>query len=440
MAKNSSSTNKLPTIKFEDDDVVRSSLDDNSTVISGSQMTDTSTIHTQQPTRLDRLLRSSLADSGYLSEKKKEQNYSSTEDETTLYDEEIEDPYRWVILFSAFLAQAISVMQEYFDREVFKGSVDTTELSFVGTIGFSFCGLMGPVTPFILSMFGARWVLFFGTLLLSSGLVLASFATQVWQLYITQSFMHGMGGALLYIVSMSIAPQWFIKRKGLAMGIMASGSGVGGLIMPIVITSLNESLGGAWCYRIIGIVNFVVSLLATLLLKEKPSTVPKKKLNFNAILDFSVCKDPKFVIWCIAGNLSIMAYYIPVFYLPTHATKIGLSPTQGSALVAVFSAINVFGRIFSGYLGDHVGVVNWSMTPITAEITGMEKYSSGICLYLFFMTGARFGPSLVGAIQLATDKNSFFSQQMFTGLALVLSSFVTVYLKYQLQPKMFAKV
>lgn len=58
---------------------------------------------------VDRLLRSSLADSGYLSEKKKEQNYSPTEDETTLYDEEIEDPYRWVILFSAFLAQAISV-------------------------------------------------------------------------------------------------------------------------------------------------------------------------------------------------------------------------------------------------------------------------------------------------------------------------------------------
>lgn len=80
------------------------------------------------------------------------------------------------------------------------------------------------------------------------------------------------------------------------------------------------------------------------------------------------------------------------------------------------------------------------MAPITAEITGTEKYSSGICLYLFFMTGARFGPSLVGAIQLATDKNSFFSQQMFTGLALVLSSFVIVYLKYQLQPKMFAKV
>jgi MFS family permease len=92
-------------------------------------------------------------------------------------------------------------MQDYFDRQVFRGTVDSTELSFVGTIGFAFCGLMGPVTPFFMSLVGARWVLFFGTVLISAGLILASFSTQVWQLYITQSVMHGMGAALLYIVS-----------------------------------------------------------------------------------------------------------------------------------------------------------------------------------------------------------------------------------------------
>jgi MFS family permease len=92
-------------------------------------------------------------------------------------------------------------MQDYFDRQVFKGSVDVTELSFVGTIGFAFCGLMGPITPFFMSLVGARWVLFFGTVLISAGLILASFSTQVWHLYITQSVMHGMGAALLYIVS-----------------------------------------------------------------------------------------------------------------------------------------------------------------------------------------------------------------------------------------------
>ncbi|CAO3655571.1 unnamed protein product [Mucor hiemalis] len=469
---------RLPKIVFEED--TRQSSD-TSTIHSGSQMTDTSTIHTQQPTRLDRLLRSStLSDSGYISEKKKQPTTTEEDDERTLFEEE-EDPYRWVILFSGFLAQAISVMQDYFDREVFKGSVDSTQLSFVGTLGFAFCGLMGPITPFFMSLVGARWVLFFGTVLITAGLVLASFSQQVWQLYITQSVMHGIGSALLYIVSMSISPQWFIKRRGFAMGVMVSGSGVGGLIMPFVMTSLNESLGGVWCYRVLGIITFVISMSATLLLREKPGAQKAKKTQLKEIVDLSVCKDKKFIIWCIAGNLSMMSYFIPAFYLPSHATKIGLLPSQGSLLVAIFSAVNVVGRIMSGYLGDYIGVVNvdiiflficglsslfvWTfansfitlvifiviygfmsgavfslLAPITAQITGMEKYPSGICLYLFFMTAARFGPSLAGAIQTATNKHSFFSQQMFTGLAFILSAFVTVYLKYQLQPKMFAKV
>lgn len=147
---------------------------------------------------------------------------------------------------------------------------------------------------------------------------------------------------------MSISPQWFIKRRGFAMGIMVSGSGIGGLIMPFVMIHLNETLGGAWCYRVLGIATFVVSLLATLLLREKPGLQNTKKTQLSEIIDLSICKDIKFVIWCIAGNLSMISYFIPAFYLPSHATKIGLSPSQGSVLVAVFSAVNVIGRILSG--------------------------------------------------------------------------------------------
>ncbi|KAI7902572.1 major facilitator superfamily domain-containing protein [Cokeromyces recurvatus] len=466
---------------FEEDIYMKSSIYDNSTIVMDSHLTDASTVSTLKPSQsiVSRLLR--RVDFEYY---KKSKN-----NEKAYYKDNEEDPYRWVILVSGFLAQAISmctlsswgVMQDYFDRKIFKGSMDATELSFVGTIGFAFCGLMGPITPFFISLLGTRWVLFFGTILISAGLILASFSTKVWHLYITQSVMHGIGAALLYIVSMSISPQWFIKRRGLAMGIMVSGSGVGGLIMPFVMTALNESLGGAWCYRVLGIISFVISMLATLLLKENPYTSTSTKTKLKEIVDLNICKDPKFIIWCLAGNLSMLSYFIPAFYLPSHATKIGLLPAQGSILVAIFSAVNVIGRIISGYLGDHIGVVNiniiflfisglsslliWTfansfatlmifiiiygfmsgtvfslLAPITAEITGMEKYPSGICLYLFFMTAARFGPTLAGAIQTATDKHSFFTYQMFTGMAFVLSAVVNMFLKYQLKPSVFAKI
>lgn len=87
-------------------------------------------------------------------------------------------------------------------------------------------------------------------------------------------------------------------------------------------------------------------------------------------------------------------------------------------------------------------VAYWVFTvaPITATITGMDRYPSGISLYLFSLTAARLGPSMAGAIQTATDKNSFFAQQMFTGLAFVFSAIVTVYLKFKLKPGVFVKI
>lgn len=83
-------------------------------------------------------------------------------------------------------------------------------------------------------------------------------------------------------------------------------------------------------------------------MREKPSMPNTKKVQLKEIIDLSICKDHKFIIWCIAGNLSMLSYFVPAFFLPSHATKIGLSPNQGSILVAVFSAVNVLGRIISG--------------------------------------------------------------------------------------------
>lgn len=118
MRDSTSSSNipKLPNINFENDPEDSGlSLDDSSTVLSASQISNASTIHSQQPTRLERLLQTgSLSDSGYISEKKKEEKLYSVSEDYTLTDqqdedEEEEDPYRWVILFGGFLAQAISM-------------------------------------------------------------------------------------------------------------------------------------------------------------------------------------------------------------------------------------------------------------------------------------------------------------------------------------------
>lgn len=45
---------------------------------------------------------------------------------------------------------------------------------------------------------------------------------------------------------MSVAPTYFTRKRGMALGIISSGSGIGGLIIPFIMTPINRSLGAGW--------------------------------------------------------------------------------------------------------------------------------------------------------------------------------------------------
>ena len=72
------------------------------------------------------------------------------------------------------------------------------------------------------------------------GLIAASFANRVSDLIITQGAIYGLGGALLYNPFVFYLDEWFIVRKGLAFGILWAGTGIGGMVVPVV---LEWSLG-----------------------------------------------------------------------------------------------------------------------------------------------------------------------------------------------------
>lgn len=143
------------------------------------------------------------------------------------------------------------------------------------------------------------------------------------------------------------------------------------------------------------------------------------------ILFLFICGLSSLFVWTFANSFTTLLIFIVIY---------------GFMSGAVFSLRNIHIPFDVFFFHLLIKRFLFLVAPITAAITGMEKYPSGVCLYLFFMTAARFGPSFAGAIQTATDKHSFFSQQMVTGLAFILSAFVTVILKYKMEPKMFAKI
>lgn len=118
---------------------------------------------------------------------------------------------------------------------------------------------------------------------------------------------------------MGIVPQWFDKRRGLALGLAASGSGIGGLIMPFIMNALLQKFGQGWTYRIIGFICLVLGSFATFLVREKYPSTGRKKLS--DIVQWSVLKDSNLVLWCVAATVTLFGYLIPFFYLPGKLIK-----------------------------------------------------------------------------------------------------------------------
>ncbi|KAL9552549.1 hypothetical protein MBANPS3_003712 [Mucor bainieri] len=395
--------------------------------------------------------------------------------------------YGWLVVLGAFAVQITSfgvvssVMQDHFHQHMFADNPKAlVDLSFVGTLALVFINGSSPIVQYFVARFGLRPVMIVGTLFITIALEMAGFASQIWHLYLTQGILFGVGASCMYGTVMAVTPQWFTKNRGVALGIVAGGSGIGGLVVPFIVTPLNRNLGPGWTYRILGFICLFCDIIACIFVKER-IVRKKEKKHFSQIIDFSVLKNVNFLIFSVASDIGLFGYFVPFFFLPANATYLGLSDSQGSSLIAVCSAMNFLGRLAAGAFADRAGRINsnitftlltaisclliWTfafdygslmgfaavfgfgcgsyfalMSPIAASLLGMEKFPSGLSLLLFLNMIPVFGSNIASAIETGVSSAPFFSYKMFAGVAWLIGAILLIFLKFKINRNPFVKI
>ncbi|KAJ9075310.1 hypothetical protein DSO57_1037301 [Entomophthora muscae] len=272
--------------------------------------------------------------------------------------EKKEGGYGWVIVFASFMIHFIMYgvqygygvyLARYLDHE-FQGASRTT-LALVGSTGISLIATLGIATGWLADRFGYRNMAVLGSCIFASGYVLASFATEVWQLVLSQGVIVGIGSSLAFVPAVSIVSQWFDRRRGFATGICVAGSGIGGLFFSLVSQVLIEKLGVRWALRITALVSLVVGVGCGLLLKER--VVPSRRR-----VDLGLFRQAKFFILFIGGFISSLGIMVPFFVMPLYVNSFGMSSSQGALLVGILNGGNAIGRVLLGLAADKVGRIN----------------------------------------------------------------------------------
>jgi MFS family permease len=139
----------------------------------------------------------------------------------------------------------------------------------LGTIAF---GLPSPLVGMTVSRFGARRNLIIGNLVGAIGLACMFFAQDVWHVYFFY-ILAGVGCCFGGVIpATSVASNWFIKKRSLAIGVIMACAALGGFIFPLLATSLMTSIGWRMAWVVLaGILFLIGSLLGSLVLvRNKP--------------------------------------------------------------------------------------------------------------------------------------------------------------------------
>ncbi|KAJ5964101.1 uncharacterized protein N7479_003977 [Penicillium vulpinum] len=299
--------------------------------------------------------------------------------------------------------------QTYYERELLSGTSSST-IAWIGSLQSFLLMMVGVITGPMFDAGYFRPLIIFATFLMPFGLMMTSLATQYWQLILSQGLCMGLAAGCLFVPSVAILPQYFRRKRGLANGLAASGSSIGGVVYPIMLDQLEKKVGFPWATRALGFVCFGTMCIAISIMRSRFQPEEKRKLY-----QLSAFKDPAFTIFAIAMFIGFLGLYNFLFYVQSYAIDTGIVDANlGFYLLSMLNAASTFGRIAPNFLADHVGPLNMltpavSITAILAFVWIRVHTLPGIIiltvLYGFFSGGFVSLPPVVMASMTSDVRN-----------------------------------
>ncbi|EAW09015.1 putative monocarboxylate permease [Aspergillus clavatus NRRL 1] len=247
---------------------------------------------------------------------------------------------------------------ENFYETTLLSSTPSTTISWVGTLQGVILILGGVVTGPIFDRGYIRELLIIGTITTVLGVMMLSLAHEYYQILLAQGVCVGIGSAILYVPSISLVASRFQRRRPLAVFIATSGTAVGthagGIIYPIIFSTLQPKLGFPWATRVLGFVTLGELIIALAIIL--PSTKSKAPHNVRSMLDPTAFRDPAFMAFCAALFLMWIAYWVPFFLLPTFAQfKANASSNLAFYTLVICNASTIPGRFLAVPLSNRCG-------------------------------------------------------------------------------------
>ena len=210
-------------------------------------------------------------------------------------------------------------------------------ISLVFSIAGFFYFALGVISGPLADRFGSRLFAVIGMILTGAGLVVASVAQTLLQVYAAYGIGVGLGIGCSYVPSVGAVQRWFLRRRGFASGLAVSGIGVGTLVVPPLASLLIDALGWRETYLVLGVVAIVAGAGMAILIEGSAIT---SRCFIGLYASCFICS---------------FGLFVPFVHLVPYALDYGITSSAAVLLVGAIGVGSTAGRFLLGGLADRLG-------------------------------------------------------------------------------------
>jgi MFS family permease len=227
--------------------------------------------------------------------------------------------------------------------------------------------------------------------------VLSGFTTNIWQLALVHGLMGLCGTSVMFAPLMADISHWFVRRRGIAISIAASGNYIAGTIWPPILQAMIAAIGWRHAHMVVGVVCVVTMMPLVLTLRRRPSahdlgqpgeaaTAARGSLGLspNALTG---------LLW-VAGVSCCVAMSMPQVHIVAYCGDLGYGVARGAEMLSLMLGFGVVSRIGFGFIADRIG-------GLATLLAGSVLQTLVLILYLGFsgLTSLYLISALFGLVQ-----------------------------------------
>ena len=224
-------------------------------------------------------------------------------------------------------------------------------------LGFGFGGL---VMGRLADRHGVMVPLLIGGTSIGIGFISAAFAPNLLVFNAIHGVLIGLAGAsATFSPLVADTSLWWVKRRGIAVAICASGNYLGGAVWPPIMNAAIEAFGWRSTYVGLGVVCGLAIVGLALFLRERPPLQPaasgKAEIHRDRERPFGLAVATALVLLMIAGLACCVAMSMPQVHIVAYCGDLGYGAARGAEMLSVMMAFGIVSRLASGWLSDHIG-------------------------------------------------------------------------------------